>query len=138
MSDHVSTPKILGGPTSRRFSSLAASSVIDQAIAVLPVAAIEQHGPHLPVSVNTTLVNGVIEAAVPHLSTSLPVLFMPTQLVDIKSNEHICYPGTLMLSAQTLINVWIELSACVTRNLRNAHDLMVFSTNWYTCRWVMP
>ena len=141
--------------TSRHFSQLAASSVIDQAIAVLPVAAIEQHGPHLPVSVDTTLVSGVIEAALPHLPASLPVLFMPTQQVG-KSNEHIRYPGTLTLSAQTLINVWMELGACVARagikklvlfnshggqmgvmdivarDLRTAHDLLVFSSNWYT------
>ena len=141
--------------TSRHFSQLAASSVIDQAIAVLPVAAIEQHGPHLPVSVDTTLVNGVIEAALPHLPASLPVLFMPTQQVG-KSNEHIRYPGTLTLSAQTLISVWMELGASVARtgikklvlfdshggqmgvmdivarDLRTAHGLMVFSSNWYT------
>ena len=141
--------------TSRHFSQLAASSVINQAIAVLPVAAIEQHGPHLPVSVDTSLVNGVIEAALPHLPDSLPVLFMPTQQVG-KSNEHIRYPGTLTLSAQTLISVWTELGACVARagikklllfnshggqvsvmdivarDLRTAHDLIVFSSNWYT------
>ncbi len=141
--------------TSRHFSQLAASSVIDQTVAVLPVAAIEQHGPHLPVSVDTTLVNGVIEAALPHLPESLPVLFMPTQQVG-KSNEHIRYPGTLTLSAQTLISVWMELGACVARagikklvlfnshggqvsvmdivarDLRTAHDLMVFSSNWFS------
>ena len=141
--------------TSRHFSQLAASSVINQAIAVLPVAAVEQHGPHLPVSVDTSLVNGVIEAALPHLPDSLPVLFMPTQQVG-KSNEHIRYPGTLTLSAQTLISVWTELGACVARagikklllfnshggqvsvmdivarDLRTAHDLIVFSSNWYT------
>ena len=141
--------------TSRHFSQLAASNVINQAIAVLPVAAIEQHGPHLPVSVDTSLVNGVIEAALPHLPDSLPVLFLPTQQVG-KSNEHIRYPGTLTLSAQTLISVWTELGACVVRagikklvlfnshggqvsvmdivarDLRTAHDLIVFSSNWYT------
>ena len=141
--------------TSRHFSQLAASSVIDQTVAVLPVAAIEQHGPHLPVSVDTSLINGVIEAALPHLSANLPVLFMPTQQVG-KSNEHIRYPGTLTLSAQTLISVWMELGACVARagikklvlfnshggqvsvmdivarDLRTAHDLIVFSSNWYT------
>ena len=124
-------------------------------MAVLPVAAIEQHGPHLPVSVDTSLINGVIEAALPHLSANLPVLFMPTQQVG-KSNEHIRYPGTLTLSAQTLISVWMELGACVARagikklvlfnshggqvsvmdivarDLRTAHDLIVFSSNWYT------
>ena len=141
--------------TSRHFSQLAASDVINQTVAVLPVAAIEQHGPHLPVSVDTTLVNGVIEAALPHLPAALPVLFMPTQQVG-KSNEHIRYPGTLTLSAQTLISVWMELGACVARagikklvlfnshggqasvmdivarDLRAAHDLMVFSSNWYS------
>jgi creatinine amidohydrolase len=141
--------------TSRHFSQLVASAVIDQTVAVLPVAAIEQHGPHLPVSVDTSLVNGVIEAALPHLPAALPVLFMPTQQVG-KSNEHIRYPGTLTLSAQTLITVWMELGACVARagikklvlfnshggqisvmdivarDLRTAHDLMVFSSNWFT------
>ena len=141
--------------SSRQFSQLAASPDIAQAVAVLPVAATEQHGPHLPVSVDTTLVEGVIQATLPHLKRELPVLFMPTQAVG-KSNEHIRFPGTLTLSAQTLINVWMELGACVARagikklvllnshggqvsvmdivarDLRTAHDLIVFSTNWYT------
>ena len=141
--------------TSRHFSQLAASDAINQTVAVLPVAAIEQHGPHLPVSVDTSLVDGVVQAALPHLPASLPVLFMPTQQVG-KSNEHIRYPGTLTLSAQTLISVWMELGACVARagikklvlfnshggqisvmdivarDLRTAHDLIVFSSNWFT------
>ena len=141
--------------TSRQFSQLAASPDVDQVVAVLPVAATEQHGPHLPVSVDTTLVDGVIAAALPHLKDTLPVLFMPTQQVG-KSNEHIRFPGTLTLSVQTLISVWMELGACVARaglkklvllnshggqvsvmdivarDLRSAHDLIVYSTNWYT------
>ena len=141
--------------TSRQFAQLGASPDIAQVVAVLPVAATEQHGPHLPVSVDTTLVEGVIMATLPHLKANLPVLFMPTQAVG-KSNEHIRFPGTLTLSAQTLINVWMELGACVARtgikklvllnshggqvsvmdivarDLRTAHDLIVFSTNWYT------
>ena len=141
--------------TSRHFSRLAASPTIDNVVAVLPVAATEQHGPHLPVSVDTTLVNGVIDAALPHLPPDLPVLFLPTQQVG-KSNEHIRFPGTLTLSAQTLIAVWMELGACVARagirklvlfnahggqasvmdvvarDLRSAHDLIVYSVNWYS------
>jgi creatinine amidohydrolase len=141
--------------TSRHFAQLAASSAIDRAVAVLPVAATEQHGPHLPVSVDTTLVNGVVDASLAHLPADLPVLFLPTQQVG-KSNEHIRFPGTLTLSAQTVINVWMELGACVARagfkklvlfnshggqvsvmdivarDLRTAHDLIVYSTNWYT------
>ena len=141
--------------TSRHFAQLAASPQVSNVVAVLPVAATEQHGPHLPVSVDTTLVNGVIEATLPHLGADLPVLFMPTQQVG-KSNEHIRFPGTLTLSAQTLISVWMELGACVARagikklvllnshggqvsvmdivarDLRTEHDLIVYSTNWYT------
>jgi creatinine amidohydrolase len=141
--------------TSRHFLQLAASPSIAHAVAVLPVAATEQHGPHLPVSVDTTLVNGVVEASLAHLPADLPVLFLPTQQVG-KSNEHIRFPGTLTLSAQTTIAVWMELGACVARagfkklvllnshggqvgvmdivarDLRTAHDLIVYSTNWYT------
>ncbi len=51
-------------------------------IAVLPVAATEQHGPHLPLSVDTDLVNGVVAAALPHIAPDLPALFLPTQAVD--------------------------------------------------------
>jgi creatinine amidohydrolase len=141
--------------TSRHFSQLAASPAIAHAVAVLPVAAIEQHGPHLPVSVDTTLVNGVVEASLAHLPAQLPVLFLPTQQVG-KSNEHIRFPGTLTLSAQTVMAVWMELGACVARagfkkllllnshggqvsmmdivarDLRTAHDLIVYSSNWYS------
>ncbi len=140
--------------TSRHFAQLAASPAIDQAVAVLPVAAIEQHGPHLPVSVDTTLVNGVVDASLAHLPADLPVLFLPTQQVG-KSNEHIRYAGTLTLSAQTLISMWMELGACVARagfkklvllnshggqvsvmdivarDLRSAHDIIVYHTSWY-------
>lgn len=141
--------------TTQHFARLAASPMIDRVVAVLPVAATEQHGPHLPVSVDTTLVNGVIDASLAHLPSDLPVLFLPTQQVG-KSNEHIRFPGTLTLSAQTLISVWMELGACVARagikklvllnshggqlgvmdivarDLRSAHDLIVYSTNWFT------
>jgi creatinine amidohydrolase len=140
--------------TSRHFAQLAASPVIDNAVAVLPVAAIEQHGPHLPMSVDTTLVNGVVSASLAHLPAELPVLFLPTQQVG-KSNEHIRFPGTLTLSAQTLISLWMELGASVARtgikklvllnshggqvsvmdivarDLRTAHDLIVYHTSWY-------
>ena len=137
--------------STRDFAQLDAPATV----AVLPVAAVEQHGPHLPVSVDTTLVDGVIAASLPHLPADLPVLFLPTQQVG-KSNEHIRFPGTLTLSAETLIRVWMELGACVARtgirklvlfnshggqlsvmdivarDLRTAHGLIVYSTNWFT------
>jgi creatinine amidohydrolase len=141
--------------TTRDFARLAASPQVEQAVAILPVAAIEQHGPHLPVSVDTTLLEGVIAASLPHLPAELPVLFLPTQPVG-KSNEHLRFPGTLTLSAETLIRVWMEIGESVARaglrklvllnshggqisamdivarDLRTKCDLVVFSTNWFT------
>lgn len=141
--------------TGRDFAWLKASPHISDVVAVLPVAATEQHGPHLPVSVDTDLVNGIIDAALPCLPDDLPVLFLPTQVVG-KSNEHSRFPGTLTLSAQTVIHVWMELGECVAnagikkmvlfnahggqvsvmdivaRDLRVKHDLIVYSSNWYT------
>ncbi|MDP3827497.1 MAG: creatininase family protein, partial [Polaromonas sp.] len=84
------------------------------AIAVLPVAAIEQHGPHLPLSVDTDLVNGVLAHSLPHLKQGDPVLFLPTQTVG-RSIEHIAFPGTLTLGAATLIQSWIDLGESVAR-----------------------
>ena len=54
-----------------------ASLDLARTIAVLPVAAIEQHGPHLPLSVDTDIVNGVVQAALPHIPAPLPVLGLP-------------------------------------------------------------
>lgn len=81
-------------------------------IAVLPVAAIEQHGPHLPLNVDATLVDGVIAAALPHLPAGLPLLFLPTQAVGY-SPEHTRFAGTLTLKAETIIRLWTELAESV-------------------------
>ncbi len=120
----------------------------------MPVAATEQHGPHLPVSVDATLVEGVVNASLQHLPVNLPILFLPTQQVG-KSNEHIRFPGTLTLSAQTVISLWMDIGSSVARSgikklvllnshggqvsimdivardLRTEHDLIVYSANWY-------
>ena len=73
-----------------------------QTVAVLPVAATEQHGPHLPLKVDSALVDGVIVAAIPHLEAEVPALFLPTQAVGL-SPEHAAFPGTLTLRADTVI-----------------------------------
>jgi creatinine amidohydrolase len=84
------------------------------AIAILPVAAIEQHGPHLPVEVDTAINRGVLGRAMEMLPPELPVTLLPAMPVG-KSNEHIAYPGTLTLSAETLIRLWTEIGESVAR-----------------------
>jgi creatinine amidohydrolase len=87
----------------------------ERVVAVLPVAAIEQHGPHLPVSVDTAIVNGIIRHVIALLPDDLPVTFLPTMPVG-KSNEHMAFPGTLTLSAETLIRLWTEIGESVARS----------------------
>ena len=86
----------------------------ERVIAVLPVGAIEQHGPHLPVCVDACLCQGVVEAAIARLPADLPVTFLPLMPVG-KSNEHIDFPGTLTLSAETLTRLWTEIGESVAR-----------------------
>jgi len=83
-------------------------------IAVLPVAAIEQHGPHLPVSTDTTIMNGMLETVIARLPADLDIRILPVQSVG-KSNEHLHAPGTLTLPAPTLIEAWSELGLSVAR-----------------------
>ena len=83
-------------------------------VAVLPVAAIEQHGPHLPLGVDFFLMQGYIERVVERLPADLPVLFLPVQAIGA-SIEHSDFPGTLSLTAMTLIRVLTEIGTCVHR-----------------------
>lgn len=126
-----------------------------RSIAVLPVAATEQHGPHLPLSVDSVIADAVIRAALPRLAARLSVLVLPTQVIG-KSNEHAAFAGTLSFSSETLMRIWTEIGDAVAaagirklvlfnshggqvsvmdlvaRDLRAKHDMMVISTSWYS------
>ena len=86
----------------------------ERTIAVLPVAAVEQHGPHLPVCVDACINQGIIDEVMQRLPEDLPVTFLPLMPIG-KSNEHNAYPGTLSLSAETLIRLWTEIGESVAR-----------------------
>ncbi len=141
--------------STRDFSEARASGLAAQTVAVLPVAAVEQHGPHLPLHVDATLLQGVIDAALPQLPADLPALFLPPQNVGF-STEHTAFPGTLTLSPATVIALWTELGACVARagvkkllllnghggqvsvmdivarELRQQCGLLVYSASWFS------
>ena len=96
--------------STRDFAALDMSSVI----AVQPVGAVEQHGPHLPVRVDAAINAGIIDRAIPLMPADLPVLILPPLPVG-KSNEHLAFPGTLNLSYETLARVWYEIGESVHR-----------------------
>ena len=126
-------------------------------VAVLPLGATEQHGPHLPLAVDHCLVDGIVQRALPQLPEPLRVLVLPTQQVGY-SPEHAQFPGTLTLPIETVVATWVALGACVARagvrklllfnahggqasvmdivarELRMRHDLIVYSCSW----WNLP
>ena len=91
-----------------------AEADMSKVVAVLPVAAIEQHGPHLPVGVDAFINEGYLSRAIERVPAELPVLFLPMQAIG-KSNEHIEYPGTLTFSMETVTRAWTEIGASVAR-----------------------
>lgn len=122
-------------------------------IAVLPLAAVEQHGPHLPVGVDAFIAEGMVERCAAALPADSPVAFLPIEEV-CKSNEHIGFAGTLTLDWETTIRGWLEIGASVARagvrklvlitshggnvdpmgivarELRVRHGMLVVTTSW--------
>jgi len=83
-------------------------------IAVLPLAAVEQHGPHLPLGVDSFIAEAYIERVAKLLPGDLPATFLPVQRIGV-SPEHLEYPGTLTLSATTAIAAWTEIGESLAR-----------------------
>src|SRR5215472_16787730 len=83
-------------------------------IAVLPLAATEQHGPHLPLGVDGFIADAYLARVCALVPDDLPVTFLPVQRIG-QSDEHVAYPGTLTLSAATVIRVWTEIGESVAR-----------------------
>lgn len=83
-------------------------------IAVLPVAAVEQHGPHLPVGVDAFINRAIVERFIARLQPEDDVLVLPAMTVG-KSDEHLAFPGTLTVDGATLRQVWLEIAASISR-----------------------
>jgi creatinine amidohydrolase len=148
----MSFPRFWADLKTTDFASLDAT----KSVAVLPLGATEQHGPHLPLAVDRVLVDGIVESALPLVAPDLPVLVLPTQAVGY-SPEHAAFHGTLTLPYEVVLATWIAMGEGVARAgvrkllLFNAHGgqaslmdiaarelrdrgLIVYGCNW----WNLP
>jgi creatinine amidohydrolase len=99
----------------RIFTDLRSPQIRDlsaAAIAILPVGSAEQHGPHLPLSTDFVVADSLARDAVSVYGDELDLLLLPSMAVS-KSNEHAWSPGTLWLSAPTMLTVLDEMARCV-------------------------
>jgi creatinine amidohydrolase len=122
-------------------------------IAVLPLAATEQHGPHLPLETDVMIGEAYLSRLTQLLPADLPVSFLPMQRIGI-STEHTDYPGTQTLATEAALKQWMALGEDVARkgvrklvmvtshggnsaammlvaqDLRAQHGMLVVTTNW--------
>lgn len=136
--------------TTKDFAALDAENMV----AIFPVGAIEQHGPHLPVWSDTRIGQGIVEELVRIAPADLPFLVLPTQSVG-RSEEHDTFPGTLSLRSETLKAVCVDILESVRRagirkvivfnshggnppvidlaglEMRRRQGMLVASTIWY-------
>ncbi len=91
---------------------------------VQPLGAIEQHGPHLPLHTDLLIAESVAAAAVDRVGDELDVWLLPS-LAYTKSNEHAWSPGTIWLSATTMLSVLDDIGRCVA--LTPARRLVFFN-----------
>jgi creatinine amidohydrolase len=115
----------------RAWSDLAttdfAEGRLSDAVALLPLAAIEQHGPHLPLGTDAMICDGVVAAAADLLAGDpVQVLRLPTQAVGL-SPEHAAFPGTLSLSPATVLAGWTEIATSV--RAAGIERLVLFNTH---------
>lgn len=126
---------------------------VERWIAVLPLAATEQHGPHLPLTTDVLIAQAYLERVREMLPAALPATFWPVQPIGI-STEHIDFPGTLTLSTEQALRDWMALGTEVARagikklvmvtshggnsaamtlvaqDLRARHGLLAVATGW--------
>jgi len=128
-------------------------------IAVLPLAATEQHGPHLPLATDVMIGRAYLARVREHLPDTVPATFLPIQEIGI-STEHIDFKGTQTLSNEAALREWTAIGERVARagvrkivivtshggnaaamtlvaqDLRAHHGMLAVTTSW--SRFGMP
>ena len=101
-------------PASRDFGALSSPDIADRitrdTIVLLPVGAIEQHGPHLPLATDLLTADGLARAVADAHGDELDLLVLPP-IAFSKSNEHSPAPGTLVLRTSTMLDLLDDLAA---------------------------
>lgn len=87
--------------------------ITESSIIVQPIGAVEQHGPHLPLSVDHVIADEAAEALVAEHGDQHDLWLLPTLSVS-KSNEHAWSPGTLWLSATTMLAVLDDIARSIS------------------------
>jgi len=98
----------------------------ERTVALLPVAAVEQHGPHLPLSTDALINDGIVRAALERLAPDMTLLVLPAQNVGL-SPEHTSFAGTLSIKDSLLLDVWTDIGRSVART--GLRKLIVFNTH---------
>lgn len=123
-------------------------------IAVLPLAATEQHGPHLPLETDVMIGEAYLAQVRELLPPAIPATFLPIQPVGI-STEHTDFPGTQTLPTDAALKSWMALGEeaarrgirklvmvtshggnsaammLVAQDLRAKHRMLVVTTSWF-------
>jgi creatinine amidohydrolase len=85
------------------------------ALVIQPIASVEQHGPHLPCYTDSLVAEGLVDRAITLTPENVNVWVLPV-IAYGKSNEHLGFPGTISLSAETLIAVCRDVGRSVARS----------------------
>jgi creatinine amidohydrolase len=81
----------------------------ENVVIIQPLGALEQHGPHLPLIVDSAIGLGVLGKALSLLEKQVEAYSLPC-LYYGKSNEHAGFAGTISLTSQTFYNILLEVA----------------------------